>query len=102
MYYIYMLRCEGNTLYTGITTDLERRMSEHFEQTEKGAKYTHSHLAQKVEAVWKSDGRKNASKLEYSIKRLTKAQKERLIKDNSKFEEYLSGKLDVNSFERMI
>lgn len=102
MYFIYMLRCEGNSLYTGITTDLERRMSEHFGQSEKCAKYTSSHLAKKVEAVWKSDGRKNASKLEYSIKRLTKDKKEKIIKDNTKLEEYLSEKIDVNMFERII
>lgn len=102
MYFIYMLRCEGNSIYTGITTDLERRMSEHFGQNEKCAKYTSSHLAKKVEAVWKTDGRKNASKLEYSIKRLTKEKKENLIKNNTKLEEYFNTKLDVNSFERMI
>lgn len=35
MYYIYMLRCEDNSIYTGITVDLERRMKEHFEKTRK-------------------------------------------------------------------
>lgn len=75
MYFVYMLRCEGNSIYTGITTDLERRMNEHFGKNEKCAKYTSSHSAQKLEAVWKTDGRKNASKLEYSIKQLTKEKK---------------------------
>ena len=34
MYYTYVIRCEDNSLYTGITTDLERRMKEHFEKNE--------------------------------------------------------------------
>ena len=61
MYYIYMLRCEDNTIYTGITKNLEKRMEEHFEQDEKCAKYTKSHKAQKLEAVWKADDRPLAS-----------------------------------------
>ena len=35
MYYTYMLRCEDNSIYTGITTDVKRRMKEHFERGEK-------------------------------------------------------------------
>ncbi|MBQ3573901.1 MAG: GIY-YIG nuclease family protein, partial [Clostridia bacterium] len=38
MYYVYMMRCSDNSLYTGITTDLERRFEEH--KSKKGAKYT--------------------------------------------------------------
>ncbi len=51
MYYVYMLRCEDNSIYTGITTDINRRMSEHFNKTEKCAKYTKTHLSQKLECV---------------------------------------------------
>ena len=40
MYYTYMLRCTDNSIYTGITTNIERRMEEHFKQNEKCAKYT--------------------------------------------------------------
>ena len=48
MYYVYMLRCTDNSLYTGITTDLERRMSEHFSKDKKCAKYTRRHNAKKM------------------------------------------------------
>lgn len=102
MYFIYMLRCEGNSIYTGITTDLERRMTEHFTQNEKCAKYTSSHQAQKIEAVWKTDGRKNASKLEYNIKHLSKDKKENLIKNTKKLEDYLINKIDSNLYEKII
>ena len=82
MYYTYMIRCIDNSIYTGITTDLERRMKEHFTQDEKCAKYTKRHKAKKLEAVWTSADRKLASKLEYHMKHLTKLDKENIIKDN--------------------
>lgn len=82
MYYTYMLRCKDNSIYTGITTDVERRMKEHFEQSQKCAKYTRRHKAKHLEALWQSEDRILASKLEYAIKKLTKIQKEELIKSN--------------------
>ena len=45
MYYTYMLRCNDNSIYTGITTDLSRRFLEHTSQDTKCAKYTLSHKA---------------------------------------------------------
>ncbi len=83
MYYTYILRCSGGTLYTGITTDVSRRMSEHFSKSPEGAKYTKSHSAERLEAVWESGTRSLASKLEYRIKQLPKAKKELLIRDNA-------------------
>ena len=74
-------------LYTGITTDVGRRMDEHFGRNEKCAKFTRSHRAQSLEALWSCEDRSLASKLEYRIKQLTKAQKLRLIADNSCFTE---------------
>jgi len=84
MYYVYMLRCEDNSIYTGITTNVERRMEEHFNKLEKCAKYTKTHTAKKLEVTWEVETRKEASKLEYYIKTLTKKQKEELIKDKNK------------------
>ncbi|MBQ1546198.1 MAG: GIY-YIG nuclease family protein [Clostridia bacterium] len=76
-----MVRCVDNSIYTGITTDIARRMYEHKAKKAAGAKYTKSHTALKIEAVWECDSRAAASKLEYRIKRLSKAQKEKLITD---------------------
>ena len=72
MYYTYLIRCSDNSLYCGITTDIKRRFTEHKEKSPKGAKYTHTHNAEKIEIVFVSENRSLASKLEYQIKRLTK------------------------------
>lgn len=79
MYYTYMIRCKDNSIYTGITTDVKRRWNEHLNQTEKCAKYTKTHEVSNLEAVWKTETRILASKLEFHIKRLNKKQKEELI-----------------------
>lgn len=100
MYYTYMLRCEDDSIYTGITTNLERRMKEHFEKSEKCAKYTMHHNAKKLERAWKSENRVLASKLEYNIKKtLSKEQKEMLIRDNNKLDEFLNMKIESNLYE---
>lgn len=91
MYYVYILRCSGNTLYTGIAADIGRRMAEHFGQTEKCAKYTKSHRAEKLEAYWETENRSLASKLEYRIKQLSKQQKLRLIEDDNFLSEIIGG-----------
>ena len=99
MYYIYMLRCEDNTIYTGITKNVKKRMEEHFGQDEKCAKYTKSHKAKKLEAVWKTDDRPLASKLEYHIKKsLTKKEKEKLIQ-NHDLEAVLNTKVETDKYE---
>lgn len=79
-YYVYLLRCEDNSLYTGITTDLERRYSEHAGQGGRGAKYTASHRPVRFEAAWTAPGRAEASRLEYRVKGLTRREKESLIR----------------------
>ena len=99
MYYTYMLRCENDSIYTGITTDVKRRMEEHFSQCNKCAKYTLSHKAKRLEGVWESENKILASKLEYRIKALTKKQKEELIRKNN-LEELLSNKLDTSQYKK--
>ena len=94
MYYTYMLRCKNNSIYTGITTDLKRRMEEHFAQDNKCAKYTLTHKAKKLEMAWESENRVQASKLEYYIKTLPKRQKEELILQPNKLEQFLEKKID--------
>ncbi|MDD6881306.1 MAG: GIY-YIG nuclease family protein [Firmicutes bacterium] len=79
MYYTYIIRCTDNSLYTGITTDIYRRFKQHKGIIEGGAKFMRGHTPVRIEAVWQSPDRKSASKLEYRIKKLTKAKKEELI-----------------------
>ncbi len=100
MYYVYMLRCEDNSLYTGITTDLERRFEEHLKKNKKCAKYTLNHSVKKIESAWETEDRVSASKLEYHIKKtLSKVEKEELIVKNN-LQELLSHKIDVSKYSK--
>lgn len=92
MFYVYILRCEDNSLYTGYTTDMEKRWSEHVRKT--GAKYTRSHTVKCLEALWSTETRHDALSAEYHIKKLTKANKEYLIQCPDKLGEVLSGKIE--------
>lgn len=78
-YYIYILECADNTLYTGYTNDLENRLKAHNEG--KGAKYTKSRLPVKLVYSETFDDKKEAMSREWFIKhRLTREEKIELIK----------------------
>lgn len=81
MAYIYIVRCDDDTLYTGITKDISKRMKNHAEGTGPShAKYMRSHKPVELMALWETDEYKVAAKLEYAIKkRLTRQEKLRLI-----------------------
>ena len=98
MYYTYMIRCEDNSLYTGMTNNLEKRVNEHI--SKNGAKYTKSHNAIKLEIAWRSKDKSLACKLEYHIKTLSKQQKEELIA-GEKLVSYLRGKVDCRRYKRI-
>ena len=80
MYYIYLLRCGDGSLYAGITTDPARRLAEHQGQGGRGAKYTASRGALRMEGVWTAPDRSAASRLEYRLKQFTRAEKDRLLR----------------------
>ena len=101
MYYIYMLRCKDNSIYTGITNNLERRIKEHFSKSEKCAKYTKSHTAYKLETAWQTENKALASKLEYAIKRLKKEEKENLILKKIELINLFEDKLECEKYERV-
>ncbi|MDG2500952.1 MAG: GIY-YIG nuclease family protein [Porticoccaceae bacterium] len=77
-WYVYMLRASDQSLYTGITTDLERRLAEH-QSGKAGAKYFRGRSA--VEMVYSecADDRSAASVREAAIKKLSRAQKLALV-----------------------
>lgn len=79
MYYTYIIRCKDNSLYTGYTSDIKRRVKEH----EKGinSKYTRAKGFEKLEVYFISDTKSSAMKLESYIKKLTR-KKKLLIIDN--------------------
>ena len=74
---VYILRCADGTLYTGITNDLGRRMSEH--ESGRGAKYTKGRGPVQLVYTENCEGRGQASKREIEIKLLNKEQKLRLV-----------------------
>lgn len=79
-WYTYILRCSDGSLYTGITTDLRRRFSQHCGGTAHcGAKYTASRHPVAYECAFMSENRSEASRLEARIKRLPRERKLALI-----------------------
>lgn len=78
MYYLYILQCSDRTLYTGITTDPERRVKEH-NSTNSGAKYTFSRRPVKLVFSKKFKTRSLAAREEAKIKGLIREEKLKLI-----------------------
>ena len=103
-YYIYILQCDNNILYTGIATDYKRRFEEHAKvnNSKKGAKFTKSHKPEAIVAVWKTKTRSDASKLEIRIKQLEKKDKLLLIDDNVYFKHFFKGLVDCRKFIRVV
>ncbi|MBO5743587.1 MAG: GIY-YIG nuclease family protein [Clostridia bacterium] len=99
MYYIYVLRCMDNSLYTGITTDVKRRFGEHTKRRSSSEKYTRARKVVSIEAVWSCISRSDASKLEYAFKKLTKAKKEEIILNPLLLKTYLENKIDADKYE---
>ncbi len=79
MYYVYMVKCADETLYTGISTELERRIEEH-NSSDKGSKYTRVRRPVSLVYSEKHSDRSAASKREYEIKKkMSRAEKLKLI-----------------------
>lgn len=76
-YYTYIVRCADGSLYTGFTTDIEKRVKAHNEG--KGAKYTKGRGPVTLVYFETSQTKEEAMSREWHIKRLTKPQKEKLI-----------------------
>ncbi len=76
-WFVYIIACTDGSLYTGISTDVERRFKQH--KNKKGAKYFYSHIPEKIVYIEENHSRSSASKREYSIKALSKVQKQLLI-----------------------
>lgn len=75
---LYIIQADDDSLYTGITTDVERRFSEHCGQA-TGAKYFNGRKP--LEVVYREDGhtRSSASRREFEIKQLSRQKKKQLI-----------------------
>lgn len=81
--YVYMVRCADGSLYTGVTSDVRRRLAEHLGRTSRAARYTRSHRVEALAMLWKTPSRRVALSLEWRIHHSTRAQKERLVRHPS-------------------
>lgn len=100
MYYTYMLRCVDGSIYTGITTEPARRLREHIQAGKRAAGYTRSHRAEGFIAIWQSEDRSMASRLEALIKSLPKNKKEELAKSGDL--SMLNDRLDVGRYTNIL
>lgn len=78
-YFLYIVQCADKTLYTGITTDLDRRITEH-NHSEKGARYTRNRRPVSLVYSETYPDRSAASKREHEIKQLSRSEKLRLVR----------------------
>ena len=80
-WFFYILQCSDETLYSGITTDLDRRLVEH-NDTPRGARYTRARRPVSLAAAWEFEDRSAASRAEYAVKKLPRCAKVALIADD--------------------
>ena len=73
MWYVYIVECSDGTLYTGITTDVNKRIETH--NKGKGAKYTKKRIPVVLRASFEGFDKSTAAKEEYRIKQLTRKEK---------------------------
>lgn len=80
-YWVYILYCKNDTYYTGYTTNMEKRYQSHVNGTGK-CKYTRSFKPLHIAQCWEIQGNKSlAMKIERYIKTLSRAEKEKIIKE---------------------
>ena len=82
-WFVYILRCADDSLYTGITTDLDRRLDEHNHCPQKGARYTRARRPVRLAYVEPCDSRSVASQREYYLKQLSRSEKLDLVKNSN-------------------
>jgi putative endonuclease len=80
-WWVYILRCADDTLYTGITTDLERRIAEH--DAGEGAKYTRGRGPVELVYSERQPDRSSASQREYALKQYSRDEKLELLAQRS-------------------
>ncbi|MDR4504235.1 MAG: GIY-YIG nuclease family protein [Candidatus Scalindua sp.] len=78
-WFLYLIRCKHGRLYTGITTDVERRFEEHKSSNKKGSKYLRGKAPLELVMKKKIGSRGLALKIEVNVKKLPKFKKEMLV-----------------------
>ena len=79
-WHVYLVQCSDDTLYTGITTDIARRIEEHNSSDQLGARYTRSRRPVKLIYQEQVESRSSAAKREAAIRKLGRKGKEKLIR----------------------
>ena len=74
-WWVYVLQCADDSLYTGVTNDISRRVRQHNGELAGGARYTRSRRPVRLYFYWTYDTRSEAQRAEYAFKRLTRKQK---------------------------
>lgn len=82
-WFVYVIRCQGDSLYIGITTDPKRRWRQHV--SGKGAKYTRMHKAQEMRLFWSNCTETEARQTEYLLKQMPAMKKRELWQDLRSF-----------------
>jgi len=88
-WFLYLIRCKDNSLYTGITTDVSRRFKEHQGNDRKGSKFLRGKAPLKLVLKKKIGDKSLTSKVEASVKKMPKAKKELLVTGNLKIKEII-------------
>ena len=89
-WFVYMLRCGNGALYTGVTTDVQRRMDEHASGGSRGARFTRAFAP--VELVYRCclGSKRLAYRIEYRLKRLSREKKAMVVAKNFSKKELLA------------
>lgn len=98
-YYVYMLRCEDNSLYTGIAINYLERFKKHLEG--KGAKYTKVHKPIRIELLLECENRSAATKVELFLKSKSKNIKEQIIMSRGDIAKIVLKSIEINVKEKI-
>ncbi len=98
-WYLYLIRCRDGTLYTGISTDVDRRFAQHQGMGSVGSKYLKGRGPLSLVFQEKLGSRSLSLKVERRVKRMSKARKEKLIKVSGDADQIVS-RADSKDAER--
>ena len=96
-WYVYMLRCEDDSIYTGMARDVEKRLQQHLDRGPQGAKYTRSRPVKSLEAAWQVPDEHAARSLEWHIKHLPRPKKLQLISQPEQIKELCQDAIPFSS-----
>ena len=88
-WHLYLVRCRDGSLYTGITTDVARRLAEHQGNSDAGAKYLRGRGPLELVFQRELGDRSLALGVESRVKKLSKAGKEELVRDSNRIDDII-------------